>query len=985
MLRVSDSRAKVAGLLLLAFVALVLGTGRAEGQVPTGTLSGRVADSQGAVISGATVTVSSPNLISAPRTTTTDNGDFIVRGLPPGRYTVVVETTGFNTATRGVDVAPTETVNVSFTVTPAVVQENITVSTEATSFVDTVQSARNIVVEDLRTLPTARTLLSYVDLTPAVRATGPDGARSINGAMSFENVYMLNGVQIQDNLRGTPLNLFIEDAIEETTVSASGISAEYGRFSGGIVNAITKSGGNEFGGSFRVGFTNDSWRTTSPENEPKVDTTVPVYEFTFGGPLWRDRTWFFAAGRFRDEVSGQETVGTDLPYELKVNEKRYEAKVTHAIAPAHRVFGSFVRIDAKTENDSWPSADEILDLNSLVTRNDPQSLFSLGYTGSFGARFFVDAHFSQRRLTFEDAGGMDTDLIRGTTMCTPSTDCLGGVGTWFWAPAFCGVCTNETRDSDQFFLKGSYFLSTESLGAHNLTFGYDRYADKTLSDNHQSATDFHVWSTDSIIQDGVVYPVIGDDGSTFIINWPIALASDGANFRTDALFFNDSWQLDDRWSFQLGLRYDRNDGVDASGNVVSDDSMISPRLGAAFSPNAGRTTLNTSFGRYVATIASSIGGSASPAGNPGILAYAYLGDGINNSGGPLVPTDAALRQVFDWFNASGGDSLFFADVPGVATRFPRSLDSPHTDEFTAGVGQNIGLNASLRVDYVERTSSDFYADQIDQSTGQVSDEFGQVFDLKYIVNTDTLKRRFRALNAQFNYQRGNQVSFGMSYSLSRLWGNVNGETSGSGPVTATDLSYPEYSDPSFSNPEGDLAMDQRHRARIFGTFGLPFPGAGNELSLGLVQIAESGSPYGAVGGIDTDLYVENPGYATPPSFGGVTYYFTPRDEFHTEAMFRTDVALNYSRRFGTGGSEFFAQFQLLNVFNQFQVFNISGNAINTTVFTAAQDPSLAPFNPFTETPVEGVNWRKGDDFGKPRSAGAYTVPRMFRFSLGFRF
>ena len=72
---------------------------------------------------------------------------------------------------------------------------------------------------------------------------------------------MINGVDVNDNLFAQPQNLFIEDAIEETQVLTSGISAEYGRFTGGVVNAITKSGGNMFSGSGRVNFLNPAWTT----------------------------------------------------------------------------------------------------------------------------------------------------------------------------------------------------------------------------------------------------------------------------------------------------------------------------------------------------------------------------------------------------------------------------------------------------------------------------------------------------------------------------------------------------------------------------------------------------------------------------------------------------------------------------------------------------------------------------------------------------
>ncbi len=86
------------------------------------------------------------------------------------------------------------------------------------------------------------------------------GAITISGAQSYENLYMVNGATIVHNLVGTPYDLFIEDAIQETTTITSSVSAEFGRFTGGVVNAITKSGGNAFSGSFRTTLTNDDWR-----------------------------------------------------------------------------------------------------------------------------------------------------------------------------------------------------------------------------------------------------------------------------------------------------------------------------------------------------------------------------------------------------------------------------------------------------------------------------------------------------------------------------------------------------------------------------------------------------------------------------------------------------------------------------------------------------------------------------------------------------
>ena len=99
-------------------------------------------------------------------------------------------------------------------------------------------------------------------MAPSVHPSGPSGAYTIAGAMSFESLYMVNGVTANENVRGQPttFNLYIEDAIQETVVATDGVSAEYGRFSGGLVNIITKSGGNSFHGSFRDTLNNDDWR-----------------------------------------------------------------------------------------------------------------------------------------------------------------------------------------------------------------------------------------------------------------------------------------------------------------------------------------------------------------------------------------------------------------------------------------------------------------------------------------------------------------------------------------------------------------------------------------------------------------------------------------------------------------------------------------------------------------------------------------------------
>lgn len=87
-----------------------------------------------------------------------------------------------------------------------------------------------------------------------MQGSGPNGNSVVNGAMSFESLYLVNGVVVNENIRGQSLALLIEDALQETTITTAAVSAEFGRFQGGVVNVVTKSGGNDFSGSFRTTF-----------------------------------------------------------------------------------------------------------------------------------------------------------------------------------------------------------------------------------------------------------------------------------------------------------------------------------------------------------------------------------------------------------------------------------------------------------------------------------------------------------------------------------------------------------------------------------------------------------------------------------------------------------------------------------------------------------------------------------------------------------
>src|SRR6185436_11592147 len=223
---------------------------------------------------------------------------------------------------RSVGLAPTQNLPLPIELGVAGLTEAVQVVGRAADVLtQTSQVATNFDQTLMATLPTQRDYRSVMLMAPAAHPTGPSGSFSVAGSMSFENLYMVNGVSVNENLRGQAQDLIIEDAVQETTVATAGVSAEFGRFGGGVINMVTKSGGNRFSGSYRDTLTNDDWRTLVPKrdgdpfaNDTKIDKVVPTHEYTIGGPVMRDRVWFFTAGRLQTNSVNRQLVITNIPY-----------------------------------------------------------------------------------------------------------------------------------------------------------------------------------------------------------------------------------------------------------------------------------------------------------------------------------------------------------------------------------------------------------------------------------------------------------------------------------------------------------------------------------------------------------------------------------------------------------------------------------------------------------------------------------------------
>jgi len=970
-----------------------------------------VVSAEGHPLPGTTVTVTSPVLQGSRVTVTGETGAYDFSALPPGVYKISFAFSGMVTMSRQTTLRLSQVTRVDAIMKAA--GDMITVTAGAPSVIETPEVSTNMTLPFIERLPVLRNQLATAQFAPGVSGnTLGNGELAIAGGPGYDNLVLINGVVVTENTRGQMRPMYVEDAIQETTVLTGAISAQYGRFSGGVVNTITKSGGNELAGSVRDSLSNPSWSAQSPAGEARENNLNHVGEGTLGGFVVRDRLWFFGAGRWAKNDTARQTLSIPalttnpvspaspaISYAEGNDQKRYEAKLTGQIGARQTVAASWFGVNTDGSNARF--ANNIYDLASLTTRVDPESLLAVHYNGMLASNLLLEGHYSARKFS-DRTGAQTTDLIAGTVLLDRANN-----NTRFHSPTLCAVCDAERRNNDDVLLEAHDFLDAKSFGSHDLIAGVDRFSESRYANNHQSGSDFSIFVSRAQWKDGVIYPVItptnATGGGTFIRWNPILVAANQNDLRTDSAFINDTWSVASRLTLSLGVRFDRNHAVDADGVVSSRDQKLSPRLSAQYDLRGdGRQRISVSFADYASRIADSIASSNQAAGNAAAIDFAYRGPAINNTG-LTVPMDEAIRRIFDYFNSQQGGTGNVTPVnlraqgsrsiPGFSTYFDGSLASPSVREITAGYGTEIGKTGFVRADYIHRDWRDFYAASVTTATKKANTPLGIPVDLSLIRNSNNLERRYRGVLLQTRWSPG-RFDFGTHYTWSKLRGNDDGESGTTGAVANTDpsLFYPEYFNYSRVAPTGYLQGDQRHRLRAWAGYRLPL-GKGS-LEGTLMQSYDSGLPYSIAGAINLTRYAGAPanlGYASVPN--GL-YYFSGRGELRTESIRSTDLALRYSVH--VSAMELFAQGDLLNAFNNAAIFD--PQRLGTTVSTAATSTALLPFDPAKQTPIQcpqgasaatctamGANYQLASNFGQPLNNLAYQTPRTVRVSLGVRF
>lgn len=966
---------------LIAVIALGMAEiGQAQG-LQTGIISGTITTNDGLSLPGATVTATSPALQGARTTVTDVNGNFVIRGLPPGDYSVTLELSGMATRTERTVVALGRTTVVDAVMTVATVTEAVTVVAAATPVLNNPVVGANFRKNEVDSLPIGRTPQTIAELSPGLTDNTPNsGQLTISGGFAFDNVFLVDGVDVNDNIFATANDLFVEDAIDETQVLTSGISAEYGRFSGGVVNLVTKRGGNKFSGSYRLNLTNPSWVDETPfETTQRRDDLQFVHEATLGGPILRDRLWFFTSARKEKTATPFNFIDTGFPGTAGVDEKRYDVKLTGTVAHNHTIQGSFLNDDL-TQSGSRGLTSSAVDPRVLVTRSIPQKLGVVSWNGVITDHLFATAQGSIKRYGFRGAGGTSSAIIDSPFRTRGG----GGIpASRLYNAPFFDATDPEDRNNQQLTGSLSYFVSSPRAGSHDIKAGLERFQAGYKGGNSQTSTNYVFYS--NYVVDAAGLPLFNADGTltprfipgnSQLYNYQ---ATRGATIdtTTSSLYLQDRWAATRKLTLDLGMRFEHVRS-EATGDIIgADTDTLVPRLAATYDVGGnGRWIAQATYAHYAGKYSEAQFAANSDVANPSLVVYGYTGPAGQGLGFAPGLNPANYTQVL------GGN------FPTANVAFEDGLSSALNKEFTFSFGGEIGKKGYGKATFVRRRTSNLIDDFITRAEG-ITDvvrngvDFGEYDNIVYRNADDSLFREYRAMVFQGNYRPSTRWSIGGHWTVQlRNNGNFEGEVANGPGAPSLFGDYPEAFSAERNFPEGRLDDFQRHKVRAWTTYLFDLGRYGSLDVSGLWRY-DSGLTYSlrANGEDLSDIQLARAaaaGYANDPNGGSQTIYFAERGSEMFDGYGVADFSLGYSIPVW-GSVRPYLKVELLNAFNNQKLIGF-----DTTISANWDGPVDALGIPTTFT--------RGPRFGQANSNANFPAwrtgqsgSRAFLMALGVRF
>ncbi|MDH3493017.1 MAG: TonB-dependent receptor [Acidobacteriota bacterium] len=633
----------VALTIVLAFSAVAFGQGR------TGTIEGTVSDQTGAVIPGATVTIESTGTTTGfSRTVQTDGNGYYIVEVAPGTYKLTAANTGFKSSTRSVSVSVDRASGGSFSLEPGIETTIVDVSSDSAVIVDLGDTKidTNITKDVIEALPKGTTFGSLLKIAPNVRPEALGAGFQIDGASGAENVFVIDGQEVT-NFRTGQLNSNNNlpfELLQEVQIKSTGFEAEYGGATGGVINAVTAGGNDQWHGNFGASFQPAGLQSgfnkvlnrygSAPGafdyfQPPKFGGTAFFPVASISGPIVKGKLWGLAtyAPQIFDNIQRIDYYNTDAPSRQIVNSLEYqqnqrtEQMFTRLDAQPTgrlRMFGTFL-FNPIIREGNLPGITE--GLAGVPQQNLSGSLVGPNYLSTLGGRQNSNAVNGQANYTLTDniilnfRGGrsfLNEKLssyglqprtrylcsTSGNPSAVPGSGCSAGFNTGSNFITDFDVSTRTTFDAD------ASFVGVNAGGRHNIKFGYQY--NRLFNDVREGYKDTGyvvLYYGITIQQLGI--PVAVDPTAVGAGLFQRFATLGSAKSTNKALYVQDSWRATDRLTFNVGVRIE-NEIVPSFGAAQTTENIvfgwgdkIAPRFGVAFDLTGdGKTKLFGSYGWF---------------------------------------------------------------------------------------------------------------------------------------------------------------------------------------------------------------------------------------------------------------------------------------------------------------------------------------------------------------------------------------------------
>jgi hypothetical protein len=837
--------------------ALVIAALPAFAQEQRGAIEGVVSDATGAVVPGATVEARSS--AGGVQSTVTDaQGTYHFLTLAPGTYVISATLPGF-TSVRVPDIRLSlgQTLKVDMALRVSTVQEEVTVTGEAPIVdVTSTQRSTSIREEFIEALPKGRDFTTLATQAPGANMEFKTGGLSIDGASSSENKYIIDGIETNDPNSGLSSALLVTDMVEEVQVKSSGYEAEYSGAVGGVVNVVTKSGTNNFKGSVwsyyssdALGFSRgpafgggtqqapayadgrpslrlvptDSTRSeyvTYPEDE--VQSVEPG--FALGGPLKKDKAWFFVSYNPTLRTIDRSVALTAGP-QATGNEKRNTHYITTNLSAqpsdalrARLAFNSNrqsvngllptlagsdlpnTKYDVKTVFPNWSTT---LNMDYVVS---PKFLVS-ARGGYYFQDTFTEGNFQGDRFIYQNSN------INGCNGCpTIPAQFRGATG---FSNSTTTAHTETVRDQfKRVSLQTDATWFADLAGKHEFKLGvqYDRVANDVLE--RETGNLIRIYWGSTLTPNIAGAPNRGPFGyyrlRTNAVEPERGFMTVGNTASNNlGLFIQDSWTIGNKLTLNLGIRTERervpnyNPDDPASIEHGFGDTLfefgfgqkIAPRLGFAYDLKGnGKTKIYGSWGLFydifkLALPRGSFGGDrwidvyySLDTPNPADLANCRVNaEGTSGVGCPGIQ----MRRPVDFRHPSFDYLEYDADGKPV-------LDPYRLQEWSGGIEHSLTNNSSLSLRYVHKQ-----IDKAIEDIGFLDAQGNEVYlignpgfhanEVSWVLNDGTTipgpkaVRDYDSVEAIYNRRLANNWALRLSYMWSRLNGNYSGLTQADEP------------------------------------------------------------------------------------------------------------------------------------------------------------------------------------------------------------